>query len=82
MAGHLRTIKTVKKCDSVKTNHDLLNNTWLNEKNLPQFVKDHPNELAWPCGKIAKYMFNDTFIKIHAKDGTLDIKINDTDIAH
>jgi hypothetical protein len=39
------------------------------------------DELAWPCGLIGKYFFNDEFKGITATDGSLSVLIDDQDIS-
>ena len=36
---------------------------------------------AWPCGNIAKFAFSDRFNEIKSLDQSINVKINDTDIA-
>jgi len=44
-------------------------------------MKNKPKELAYPCGKISKYYFNDKFKQVRAVDASLSVEINDRDIA-
>lgn len=44
-------------------------------------MKKSPNELAYPCGLIAKYFFNDRFKQVRAVDKSLSVTIDDKGIA-
>ena len=44
-------------------------------------MKNKPNELAYPCGKIGKYYFNDKFKQVRAVDKSLSVRIDDRGIA-
>lgn len=44
-------------------------------------MKNKPNELAYPCGKIGKYYFDDKFKQVRAVDKSLSVKIDDKNVA-
>lgn len=44
-------------------------------------MKNKPNELAYPCGQIGKYYFDDKFKQVRAVDKSLSEKIDDKNVA-
>jgi len=50
---------------------------------VPEAVANNEEGLAWPCGYIAKYLFNDEFRWIADTEGKLfNVTIDDSNIAH
>ena len=84
ISGAFKEAKDEKKCDSAKTNFELWGGTdaWIDKQDLSRTILNTPKNLAYPCGKIAKYMFDDEFINLSAVDKSFSVAINDTNIAH
>ena len=56
---------------------------WLTENGkLPRRTDLQASELAYPCGQVAKYRFSDKFTKLRSQNGSFEVVIDDTDIAH
>jgi hypothetical protein len=80
LRGNDRTIETIgNDCSPVKTYEDMINDDWLD---LPEDIMKNKklNELAYPCGYIAKYQFNDKIVRIESDDGKQSNSINDKNI--
>ena len=81
MMGNWMKVDELDDCDPIKTNKD----TGFNKsivKGAPDLLDDDP---AYPCGLVAKSLFNDTFSLTPIDDGgntnSVPIEINDDNIA-
>ena len=80
LKGKLKTLEETKKCLNAKSYADLLHDKWLNGAVTP-YMKQNTDKLAYPCGMIAKYFFNDIFKGIRATDNSFAAEIDDSNIA-
>ena len=72
-------------CYPIKTNKELLEGGWVKPEWISNYeaISSKPDQLAWPCGFIAKYLFNDKFTWIADTEGKVfNVTIDDSNIAH
>lgn len=80
LRGKEKTLKETTKCAASKSYADLLTNDWLEVSELTPFIKNNVDELAFPCGQIAKYYFTDQFLNVTSVDKIYSERINDENI--
>jgi len=56
--------------------------SWFTQRDITPYMRKNNDTLAYPCGNIAKYFFNDTFISIKQVDHDKNVTvIDDSNIA-
>ena len=84
--GDLEGVDDAKKCYPVITNKELLADDWVKSDWITDYksISSKEDQLAYPCGTIAKYLFNDKFNWIADTEGKgkFNVTIDDSNIAH
>jgi hypothetical protein len=82
MRGKEKKLEEAKKCIGQKTYGEIMmdGDNWFPLSVTKNFTK-FKDELAYPCGSIAKYFFTDKFTTLRSRDGSLNVNIDDSNIA-
>ena len=83
--GDLEGADDATRCKGYATNAEMFDDDWLKSEWIDGYEEKiaNPDDLAYPCGRIAKYSFNDRFTWIADTEGeNFNVTIDDSAIAH